>query len=63
MHLNREFVYTLLYGLHKERYLQQGLTEDKASRKANIYAVKNTNILYNAYCTAPAKHWTAYEID
>ena len=46
--ISRMEVYNALYISHKNE-LKCGykITEDKASRKANIYAVKNTDLFFN----------------
>lgn len=40
--------YQILYQIEKDLQLNQGLSEDKANRRANIYAVKNTWRAYNS---------------
>jgi len=41
--LDRTQVYKMLYSITKDKFLKEGKTEDKSSRLANIFAVKNTN--------------------
>ena len=40
-------IYKKIYDARKAEYMINGLTEDKASRKANIKAVQTTWELYN----------------
>lgn len=40
-------VYNNLFKSHKQMFLSFGKTEDKANRKANIIAIKNTWKIYN----------------
>jgi hypothetical protein len=47
--LNRVLIYKLLYRTEKEKYLALGTTEDKSSRLANMFAVKNTEHLFFKY--------------
>lgn len=61
--VNRESVYWALFTMTRQKALKEGLTEDKANRKANIYAVKNTNKVYSIFNANRAKHWTAFDID
>jgi len=41
-------VYEYLYKTIKDFKIKSGMPEDMASRKANIYAVKNTNRIFNS---------------
>jgi len=43
----RHQVYDEIYDMVYKYYVKLGYTKDKASRKANITAVKNTNRIYN----------------
>lgn len=46
--ISKTEVYNTLYEAYKnELKCKYGIIDDKASRKANIYAVKNTNRFYN----------------
>ena len=44
-------IYRELYVMHMLNFVAHGFSEDKASRKANIYAVRNTD---KAFYTQPA---------
>ena len=44
---NVKEAYQYLYYVKKNIFLQEGLSEDKSSRKANIYAVKNSWKFFN----------------
>jgi len=44
--VTKENIYNIIFKYKQMMYKCKGMSEDKANRKANIYAVQNTELTY-----------------